>query len=456
MINWEKNSPFGLFFSFFRKAQYMLNKNRNKSGLSAFARRAASLLCVSLLAFASAGALVLALPQAPARAAAGSSAATAVSYTLDMEKAIAYGDQWALSRNPLYEDFTGRGGNCANFVSQCMYAAGFPLNGEWYMKGVKYNKGPWFFANENYLYFSNYGTAEAADETNINRGDLVYYDWTGDGHIDHTALCVGKGDDGQPAVDSNTTNALHANWKLGAKNPNAKFYVIHLNRKGIAEKPISLIFDADYYYAKYEDVQESTEHDYTALLRHFLEFGLTEGRQGNAAFDPHVYKETHPDVDDSYGQGYTKYYFEYMKNISDPAGSMYRLFNPNSGEHFYTASKAERKALCTAGWNYEGIGWTAPETSDRPVYRMYNKNAGDHHYTMNPAERDFLVNAGWQYEGIGWYSADETGVPVYRQYNPHAKAGSHNYTANKAENDYLAANGWRAEGVSWYGVVAPE
>ena len=137
----------------------MLNKNRNKSGLSAFARRAASLLCVSLLAFASAGALVLALPQAPARAAAGSSAATAVSYTLDMEKAIAYGDQWALSRNPLYEDFTGRGGNCANFVSQCMYAAGFPLNGEWYMKGVKYNKGPWFFANANYLYFSNYGTA---------------------------------------------------------------------------------------------------------------------------------------------------------------------------------------------------------------------------------------------------------------------------------------------------------
>ena len=431
---------------------------------SALSRRAASLLCAATLAFAAAAAIAVAMPQVPVRAAASSDAtaatdasgASAVSYTLDMEKAIAYGDQWALSRNPLYEDFTGRGGNCANFVSQCMYAAGFPLNGEWYMKGVKYNKGPWFFANENYLYFSNYGTAEAADETNINRGDLVYYDWTGDGHIDHTALCVGKGDDGQPAVDSNTTNALHANWKLGAKNPNAKFYVIHLNRKGIAEKPISLIFDADYYYAKYEDVQESTEHDYTALLRHFLEFGLTEGRQGNAAFDPHVYKETHPDVDDSYGQGYTKYYFEYMKNISDPAGSMYRLFNPNSGEHFYTASKAERKALCTAGWNYEGIGWTAPETSDRPVYRMYNKNAGDHHYTMNPAERDFLVNAGWQYEGIGWYSADETGVPVYRQYNPHAKAGSHNYTANKAENDYLAANGWRAEGVSWYGVVAPE
>ncbi len=431
---------------------------------SALSRRAASLLCAATLAFAAAAAIAVAMPQVPVRAAASSDAtaatdasgASAVSYTLDMEKAIAYGDQWALSRNPLYEDFTGRGGNCANFVSQCMYAAGFPLNGEWYMKGVKYNKGPWFFANENYLYFSNYGTAEAADETNINRGDLVYYDWTGDGHIDHTALCVGKGDDGQPAVDSNTTNALHANWKLGAKNPNAKFYVIHLNRKGIAEKPISLIFDADYYYAKYEDVQESTEHDYTALLRHFLEFGLTEGRQGNAAFDPHVYKETHPDVDDSYGQGYTKYYFEYMKNISNPVGSMYRLFNPNSGEHFYTASKAERKALCTAGWNYEGIGWTAPETSDRPVYRMYNKNAGDHHYTVNPAERDFLVNAGWQYEGIGWYSADETGVPVYRQYNPHAKAGSHNYTANKAENDYLAANGWRAEGVSWYGVVAPE
>lgn len=36
---------------------------------------------------------------------------------------------------------------------------------------------------------------------------------------------------------------------------------------------------------------------------------------------------------------------------------MYRLFNPNSGEHFYTRDTGERDHLRKIGWNYEGIGW---------------------------------------------------------------------------------------------------
>lgn len=38
---------------------------------------------------------------------------------------------------------------------------------------------------------------------------------------------------------------------------------------------------------------------------------------------------------------------------------MYRMYNPNSGEHFYTASLKERKTLSGIGWRYEGIGWYA-------------------------------------------------------------------------------------------------
>ena len=131
---------------------------------------------------------------------------------------------------------------------------------------------------------------------------------------------------------------------------------------------------------------------------------------------------------------------------------MYRLYNPNSGEHFYTASAGEKDHLVSVGWNYEGLGWKAPSSSNTPVYRLYNPNAGDHHYTKNKAERDMLISVGWNDEGIGWYSDDAEGVPLYRQYNPNAVAGSHNYTTNKAENDYLASIGWSAEGVGWYGV----
>ena len=137
-----------------------------------------------------------------------------------------------------------------------------------------------------------------------------------------------------------------------------------------------------------------------------------------------------------------------------PAVDMYRLYNPNSGEHFYTASVDEKNNLVNFGWRYEGIGWRAPVTSNTPVYRLYNKNAGDHHYTMSVSEKDYLVSIGWKYEGIGWYSDDSKSVPLYRQYNPNAKAGSHNYTVNKSENDNLVRLGWRGEGIGWYGVVS--
>lgn len=133
--------------------------------------------------------------------------------------------------------------------------------------------------------------------------------------------------------------------------------------------------------------------------------------------------------------------------------SMYRLYNPNSGEHFYTASADERDAVANAGWNYEGIGWVAPTTSSSPVYRLYNAYAGDHHYTMSTHERDSLVDAGWTYEGIGWYSDDARQTPVYRQYNPNALSGAHNFTQSKSENDMLEQVGWRTEGIAWYGLA---
>ena len=136
------------------------------------------------------------------------------------------------------------------------------------------------------------------------------------------------------------------------------------------------------------------------------------------------------------------------------ANPMNRLYNPNSGEHFYTADIKEKEALVNLGWNDEGYGWVAAPTknasADRAVYRLYNPNAGDHHYTMSEDERDTLVAYGWKDEKVGWYSAAEDKTPVYRQYNPYANgAGSHNYTTDKAENNYLVSLGWIYEGTAW-------
>lgn len=42
--------------------------------------------------------------------------------------ATAYARRWALGRNPAYFDFQGIGGDCTNFVSQCVYAGAKVMN----------------------------------------------------------------------------------------------------------------------------------------------------------------------------------------------------------------------------------------------------------------------------------------------------------------------------------------
>ena len=131
---------------------------------------------------------------------------------------------------------------------------------------------------------------------------------------------------------------------------------------------------------------------------------------------------------------------------------MYRLYNPNSGEHFYTGSKEERDNLNAAGWHYEGVAWNAPTNSGAPVYRLYNPNSGDHHYTMSADERDMLVGFGWIYEGVAWNSATAENLPLYRLYNPNADCGSHHYTGSTEERDNLVSVGWIFEGIGWFGM----
>ena len=132
---------------------------------------------------------------------------------------------------------------------------------------------------------------------------------------------------------------------------------------------------------------------------------------------------------------------------------MYRLYNPNSGEHFYTGSIEERDNLVVAGWIYEGVAWNAPVKTGDPVYRLYNPVNPDHHYTMSAEERDNLVAAGWIYEGVAWNSASPSNLPQYRLYNPNALTGIHHYTGSIEERDNLVAVGWIYEGIGWYGML---
>lgn len=135
-------------------------------------------------------------------------------------------------------------------------------------------------------------------------------------------------------------------------------------------------------------------------------------------------------------------------------GPVYRLYNPNSGEHVYTMGLAEKNNLVHLGWGYEGVLGTSYYTMNGqnydkiPVYRLYSKNSGEHLYTTSTYEVSQLRNYGWVNEGIVFY--DATVIPwnqettVERLYNPNS--GQHFYTSNWDERDYLKKIGWKDEG----------
>ena len=46
----------------------------------------------------------------------------------DRKAAVEYAHTWAYGRNPFYYDYEHLGGDCTNFVSQCLYAGGGIMN----------------------------------------------------------------------------------------------------------------------------------------------------------------------------------------------------------------------------------------------------------------------------------------------------------------------------------------
>lgn len=51
-----------------------------------------------------------------------------VSFEYNRDRALAYARRWALERNPLFENYSGIGGDCTNFVSQAVYAGSCVMN----------------------------------------------------------------------------------------------------------------------------------------------------------------------------------------------------------------------------------------------------------------------------------------------------------------------------------------
>ena len=142
---------------------------------------------------------------------------------------------------------------------------------------------------------------------------------------------------------------------------------------------------------------------------------------------------------------------------------VYRLYNSQTGTHFWTENIAERNKYKQNGYNEEGVAFhqvsliknvAPPPAGKKLVYRFYGRPGNTHFWTVNILERDNLIRQGNRYEGIAFLAPEASNSsPVYRLYNTVTKR--HFYTLSTAERDRFSQVGtWRAEGVAFYGNVS--
>ena len=109
--------------------------------------------------------------------------------------AVEYAKKWAFNYNPNYYNFSSIGGDCTNFVSQCLYAGGINMNFSplgWYYNSINDRAPAWTGVNEFWDFgTSNNGFGVKLKETplsDLRVGDIIQL-FNGD-RFYHTLLVV--------------------------------------------------------------------------------------------------------------------------------------------------------------------------------------------------------------------------------------------------------------------------
>ncbi len=114
------------------------------------------------------------------------------------ERAVEYARKYAFGQNPLFGNFRGIGGNCTNFVSQCIYAASCQMNFKptfgWYYISLDDRAPSWTGVEYFYNFMTEnrdvgpFGRESSSSEVEI--GDVIQLA-KNDGGFYHTLIIVG-------------------------------------------------------------------------------------------------------------------------------------------------------------------------------------------------------------------------------------------------------------------------
>ena len=138
-----------------------------------------------------------------------------VSKEYNRNRAYAYAEAWAFGRNPLFSNFSGIGGNCTNFVSQCVYAGSCQMNYTpvfgWYYISASERTASWTGVEYFYNYMvTNQGVGPYATEVNAGElaiGDVIQFGRS-DGTFYHTVLVTGF-ENGQYLVAAHSEDSFN-------------------------------------------------------------------------------------------------------------------------------------------------------------------------------------------------------------------------------------------------------
>jgi hypothetical protein len=152
-------------------------------------------------------------------------------------EAVRYAEQYWNSYNPQFKKFEV---NCTNYISQCLYAGGAPMvgypkkSGGWWMRNNDWSY-TWAVAHALRWYLPNakqgLKAKEVSKATDLKPGDVICYDFEGDGRFDHNTIVVAKDENGEPLVNANTYNSRMRYWKYEdstAYTPNIKYKFFHI------------------------------------------------------------------------------------------------------------------------------------------------------------------------------------------------------------------------------------
>ncbi len=141
-----------------------------------------------------------------------------VRFAYDRQQAVQYAERWWNDYNPAYRKFDV---DCTNYVSQCLRAGGAPMRGYpnraqgWWYQNHNWSYS-WAVAHSLHWYLSTSKSGLRAKEVNrpehLELGDVICYDFDGDGRWQHTTIVVAKDQYNMPLVNAHTTNSRMRYW----------------------------------------------------------------------------------------------------------------------------------------------------------------------------------------------------------------------------------------------------